>query len=413
MKAEIIGIGTEILLGKIVNTNSAYLSKKLAEAGIDCYFHTTVGDNQNRLFSALEQALSRADIIITTGGLGPTVDDITLDIVSRVLTSPLVYKKEIANLINTHFKRRRIKMPKDNLRQAYIPKNAKWFKNSAGTAPGILAKTGKKTLIALPGPPREMQPMFEQYILPFIKKSLNSKYVIISRTLKTTGLAESQLHEKIKSFLEISGSVTVGIYAHPSQVDLKITAKAKNAKSAKKMIDSVEKKLRAKLKHLVFGVDEKTLEQEVVRLLKKNTLAVAESCTGGLVSNRLTDVPGVSKNLLLSIVAYSNKAKTELLDISEKALKLHGAVSAETAKKMAANIRKLSNADIGISTTGIAGPSGSGRNKPVGLVYIALSSAGKIMVKKRYFAGTRRIIKYRSSQAALDMLRLHLLNNKL
>jgi len=221
MKAEIIGIGTEILLGGIINTNSAYLSVKLAEIGIDCYCHTTVGDNHLRLYEAITRALDRSDIVITTGGLGPTIDDITLEVIAKVTKKPLIVEKDIVKLISGHFKKRHIKMASNNLRQAHIPKGASWLKNDVGTAPGIVIKIDKKLLIALPGPPREMQPMVEKDLLQYLKKSSRRKSIILSRTLKTTGLSESRLHTRVKEFLKLSGDTTVGIYAHPSQVDFK------------------------------------------------------------------------------------------------------------------------------------------------------------------------------------------------
>ncbi len=412
MKAEIIGIGTEILLGGIVNTNSAYLSAKLAEIGIDCYYHTTVGDNHLRLYGAITQALGRSDIVITTGGLGPTIDDITLKVIAEVAKKPLVQKKDIVRLIRGHFKKRRIKMASNNLRQGYIPKGASWLKNDVGTAPGIIININKKLLISLPGPPREMRPMVERDLLRYLKKSSTKRSVILSRTLKTTGLSESRLHTKVKEFLGLSGDTTVGIYAHPSQVDLKITSKAKDTKSAKRKILLIEKKIRKDLGKLIFAADKETIEKNVADLLGKKTMAIAESCTGGLISSRLTDIAGVSKNLLLTVVAYSNKAKMGLLDVPEKKILTYGAVSAQVARAMARNIRELAGSDISIATTGIAGPSGSTMAKPVGLVYIALSTPKQTTVKKCYFVGERKTIKFRSSQAALDMLRLHLLKNR-
>ena len=408
MRAEIIGIGTEILLGQIVNSNSAYLSKKLAELGIDVYYHITVGDNPMRLYTVIMRALGRSDIVITTGGLGPTIDDITLETIAKITQRPLVLKKEILSRIQRHFRNRHIRMPQNNIRQAYIPKGAKWLKNDVGTAPGLIVKASGKTLIALPGPPRELKPMLEHDLVAYLKKLSPEKSVILTQTLKTTGLAESQLHAKVKEFLKLSGNTTVGIYAHPSQVDLKITTKAKTTSLAKKNIDAVEKRLRKRLGSLIFGVNEQTMEGEVAKLLKNKTIAIAESCTGGLLSNRLTDIPGISGNLLLSIVAYSNKAKMELLDIPQEMLKKYGAVSTPVAKAMADNVRRLANTDIGIGITGIAGPGGATREKPAGLVHIALSTASKRNYKECHFTGERKIIKFRATQTALDMLRRHL-----
>ena len=409
MKAEIIGIGTEILLGQIVNTNSAYLSRRLAGIGIDVYYHTTVGDNKKRLYESIKAAMERSDVVITTGGLGPTIDDVTLTTVAKISGKPLVLKKKIVKLISTHFRKRHINMPKNNLQQAYIPKGAVWLRNHTGTAPGLIIKMDKKFLIALPGPPREMIPMLDSDVLPYLKKQSHNKSVILSRTLKTTGLAESQVHDKVKRFMSLSGDTTVGIYAHPAQVDLKITSKAKNSDFAKSKISFIEKKIHKRLGRIIFGADNQTLEENTLKLLRGKTIAIAESFTGGLITSRITDIPGASKNLLYSIVTYSNKSKMDLLGIAYLTLKQYGAVSGQIAKAMAVNIRNLSGADIGISTTGIAGPGGAAKKKPVGLVYIALSTRLKTLVEKYYFTGERQTIKFRASQAALDMLRLYLL----
>jgi nicotinamide-nucleotide amidase len=409
MKAEIIGIGTEILLGQMVNTNSAYISKKLAEIGIDVYYHTTVGDNKNRLYESIQTALERSDIVITTGGLGPTIDDITLDVVAKIAKKPLILQQEIVGLMEEHFKKRCISMPRNNMRQAYVPKGAMWLRNNVGTAPGLIIKAGKKRLIALPGPPREMIPIFEACVLPYLKRKYSVGSVILSRTLKTTGLAESQIHEKIKQFLSLSGDTTVGIYAHPAQVDLKITVKANGSIIAKRKINAIEKKIRERLGSLIFGADSQTMEGNTLKLLKTKTIAIAESCTGGLITSRITDIPGASKNLLFSVIAYSNRSKMELLDISYEKIKKYGAVSRQTAKAMAINIKNLAGADIGISTTGITGPGGAAKDKPLGLVYIACSTEIKTITKEYHFTGSRKTIKFRASQAALNMLRLYLL----
>ncbi len=409
MKAEIIGIGTEILLGHTLNTNATYISRKLAEAGIDVYYHTTVGDNKNRLYESIKTALARSDIAITTGGLGPTIDDITLGVIAKTTKSPLALKKKILRQINRHFQKRGIKMPVNNKRQAYVPKGAIWLANHIGTAPGLIVKTDKKFIIALPGPPREMQPIFEDGVLPFLENHISRKAVILSRALKTTGLAESQIHDKIAGFLRLSGKTTVGIYAHPAQVDIKITTKAASLIQANRNIAKIEKKIRLKLGKLIFGADAETLEGAVVKLLKAKTISIAESCTGGLISSRLTDISGISKNLLASVIAYSNRSKVKILRVSPETLRHYGAASKETAADMAVNARLLLKSDVGISTTGIAGPSGATDKKPVGLVYIGLSDKNKVIVKRFNFTGTRDIIKFRASQAALDMLRHYLM----
>ena len=408
MKAEIIAIGTEILLGHIVNTNCAYISRHLAASGIDLFYHTTVGDNPQRLESAIRTALSRSDIVITTGGLGPTLDDITLAGIADSTGLPLVFRPEIARRIKAHFKSRKIRMPQDNLRQAYIPKGATWFRNNIGTAPGFSVKTGDRYLIALPGPPYELQPIFDRYVISLIKKISPKRGVIFTRTLKITGLAESQVHHKVKDMLRLSGDTTVGIYAYPSQTELKMTSKARDIQKAKKNIAPVEKAIRRRLKEFIFGADDETLEAKVAAMLRKRSIAIAESCTGGLLSSRLTDVPGISKNLIMSIVCYSNRAKMQLLNVRPGLISKYGAVSAPVAKSLAENIRNISDADIGIGISGIAGPGGATKTKPVGLVYIAMSTATKAICKEYRFIGDRRSIKFRASQAALDMLRRYL-----
>jgi nicotinamide-nucleotide amidase len=409
MNAEIIGIGTEILLGSIINTNSAWLSQRLAEIGIDVFFHTTAGDNNKRLCHAIENALKRSDIVITTGGLGPTIDDITLDVIAEIANKPLIFKKDIAVCMQNHFKKQHMRMPVSNMRQAYIPKGAVWLKNQLGTAPGLIIKKGKKLLVSLPGPPCEMQAMAESLLLPYLKRMSPKKQVILSRTLKTTGIAESRLHGKVSRFLKLSGKVTTGIYAHPGGVDIKITAKATSTAQAAKNIAIIENDIRNILGNLIFASDNESLESKIARLLKKKTIAVAESCTGGLITSRLTDIPGISHNLLFSVIAYSNESKTKLLGIPPYILKKHGAVSAATARAMASGIRILSGSDIGMSTTGIAGPGGGSRKKPIGLCYISIHDGEKSIVRRYFFTGERTLIKFKAAQAALDMLRKLLL----
>lgn len=377
MKAEIIGIGTELLLGDVVNSNAAYLSQKLAGLGIDVYYHSTVGDNPTRLASSVKTALSRSDLVITTGGLGPTVDDITAQTL-----------------------------------QPYTKKNTLILKNNVGTAPGLFTKLpDKKFLIALPGPPRELKPMFEKYAIPLLKKVSGAKSIIKSRVIKITGLSEPKVNKKVKSILKLKPPVTVGIYVKLGEVKLKITAKAASEKNALKLIAPVEKDIKKRLGDYIFGIDDQTLEGAVGELLArhKKTLAVAESCTGGLIANRITDVPGSSRYFKMGIVAYDNGIKTKfLLDVGSEQcspLQKYGAVSRQVAIKMAQGIRKLANSDIGLSTTGIAGPAGKTKTKPVGLVFIALSTPKQTICKKYHFAGARTSVKYRTSQAALDLLR--------
>lgn len=407
MRAEIISIGTEILLGQILNTNQQWLSIKLAEMGIDVYYQSTIGDNPQRLAQLIRQGLSRSDIVITTGGLGPTVDDITLDVISRVLSKKLIFNKSIACKISAHFDRQCLKMPRENLRQAHIPEGAVILKNDIGTAPGFIVEENRKTLIALPGPPRELNPMFERLAVPYIRKKLKSGWTIKIRTISITGLPESTVDQKVRDLLKSPPPVTVGIYAKPALIELKVMAKAKNEKSAKALLDKIDKKITVRLKDYIFGRDSETLERVVGEKLAKTrrTLAIAESCTGGLISDRITDVPGSSKYFKMGVVAYSNESKISQLGISPLILSKYGAVSRQVAISMAKNVREIAGTDVGLSVTGIAGPSGATDKKPVGLVYIAIAMARKTIWKEFRFKGEREVVKFRSSQAALDLLR--------
>jgi nicotinamide-nucleotide amidase len=376
MKAEIISIGTELLLGHIVNTNAAYLARRLAELGIDLYHQTTVGDNPQRLADAIRKALGRADIVILTGGLGPTVDDITAEAVAQVAGKKLTLSRLV--------------------------------RNRAGTAPGLIIDYRGRVIICLPGPPREMQPMFESDIAPFLRKCFKSKWVFRTRTIKTVGLPEARVDRMMKDLLKLSPPTTVGIYAKLREVHLVIMAKAKSERLAERAIAAIEKKIRSRLKGYIFGCDDETLESAVgKRLLEsKLTLAVAESCTGGLIANRITDVSGSSKYFKAGIVTYSNEAKESFLGVSSGTLKKYGAVSGPVAIEMAKGIKHYACADIGIGVTGIAGPMGGTATKPVGLVWIAIATDKKQSAKEFRFRGSRQDIKWQASQAALNMIRL-------
>ncbi|MCM8794808.1 MAG: competence/damage-inducible protein A [Candidatus Omnitrophica bacterium] len=414
MDAEIIAIGTELLLGFTVNTDTVFLGRVLAENGINCYRQVTVGDNKQRLAEAIRTALGRADLVITCGGLGPTVDDITLETIAEVTGRPLILHRALEKRIRARFRRIGIRMPASNIRQATIPKGAEVLSNDIGTAPGFFLKLNAagrtKYLTALPGPPAELMPMTKRFLVPRLKR-LGGAGILRSRTIKVTGLTESEVDAKVADLLRLKGKTTIGIYAHPAQIDLRITARGDSPRAAERLINRMEKRLRGRLGKLIFGVDEETLEGQVGTLLKrsKKTLAVAESCTGGLLQNRLTDVAGSSDYFLGGIVAYSNDLKRLVLGVPLQAIRRHGAVSPEVARMMAQGVCRLTEARIGLSITGIAGPSGGSKQKPVGLVYIGLSAGGKTQVIRCRFSGNRGVIKYRASQAALNLLRLHLL----
>lgn len=409
MKAEIISIGTEILLGHIVNTNANYLSKKLALLGIDLHYQTTVGDNPARIVSALREAFSRSDIVFTTGGLGPTVDDVTLSSICSATSGELIFNKTIEKRIAEHFRKRGLKKtPKDAVRQAYIPRGARWLENKVGTAPGILIEHGEKIIAALPGPPRELIPMFEKCVIPYLKrKGLAGKWTIKTKTIKIVGLVEAEVNKIVKDLLSIGPRTTLGIYVHLGEVELKITSKAENEKTAGREIKKPEKEIRKRLGKYIYGADSESLEFAVGRMLakKKKTLAIAESCTGGLIANRITDVSGSSKYFKMGITAYSNEAKVKLLGVSEEKIKKYGAVSEEVALDMAKGVKNISKADIALGVTGIAGPKGATKKNPVGLVYIAIVGDRIKTVKKCLFLGSREEIKRQASTYALNAIR--------
>ena len=407
MKAEIISIGTELLLGRIVNTNAAYLSRRLAELGIDVFYQTTVGDNRHRLQESLERSIQRANIIIMTGGLGPTVDDITTETLASFTRKKLILEKSVLKDIRSHFADRALPMPRAGARQAYIPEGAHWMKNEAGTAPGLILEYRGALVIALPGPPRELTWIFENAVIPYLKKMTKAAWTIRSRTVRITGLVESQVHQRVKKLLELGPNPTVGIYALPGEVDLTITAKASSDREARRSIAKIEAVIRRRFGQYVFGCDDETLEGAVGAVLakKRKTIAIAESCTGGLVSHRITNISGSSAYFLMGILAYSNGAKTALLGVTEDSIKRDGAVSRRVALEMARGIRNVSSADLGIGITGIAGPTGATRAKSLGLVYIALASRTKNLIREFRFKGNRSEVKFQASQAALDMVR--------
>ena len=411
MRAEIISVGTELLLGQIVDTDAAYLSKLLPESGVDLHYRVTVGDNELRLAEALKLALSRADVVFTIGGLGPTQDDLTKETVARVVGDEMVMDEESAEFMRSFFAARGVDMPETNLKQAMGPRRGRVLKNPLGTAPGAAFETEDgKVVILLPGPPREFIPMVNERVIPYLRERIGElSEVIRSRVLRIAGLGESTVEDKVKHLL--SGlNPTVAPLASLGEVHLRITAKAANVREADAMIDEMDEKLVSVLGGYIFGRDDETLEKVVVKSLiqRKLTLAIAESCTGGLIANRITDVPGSSAAFLMGIVSYSNEAKKDILGVAEQLLIDKGAVSEEVARAMAEGVRRTAGSDIGISVTGIAGPGGGTPQKPVGLVYIALSTEKGTVASRQQFSGSRVDIKLRTSQTALDMLRTSL-----
>jgi nicotinamide-nucleotide amidase len=411
VNAEIVAIGTELLLGQNVDTNSSWLAQQLALMGIDVFAFQAVGDNEKRIETALKLACERSQAVITTGGLGPTVDDVTRKVAARLSQRTLVFHENIAKEIEARFLKRGKPFPKANLNQAFIPQGATIMPNQNGTAPGFIVKIGKSHLACLPGVPFEMKAMFEATMKPFLKSLSPAASIIKSKVFRTTGISESPLNEKIADIFEKSTNPTVGVLAHWEGVDIRLTAKAASEAEADKLIEGLGKTLTTRLPNFIYGVDKDNLETIVGRMLTTRhlTLATAESCTGGLISHRVTQVPGSSNYFLRGYVLYSNEAKSDVLKIDPQLIKNKGAVSQEVAEALALKTRQVSKADVALSTTGVAGPSGGSEEKPVGLVYIGLSDDQATHSFKFQFPGDRDLVKKMASQAALEILRRHCL----
>ncbi|MBS4008852.1 MAG: competence/damage-inducible protein A [Clostridium sp.] len=407
MKTEIIAVGTELLLGQIMNSNARFLSEKLAEKGIDVYWHTVVGDNPRRVAETFGIALSRADLIIFSGGLGPTLDDLTKETVADVLGLTLEKDEAWEKKLEAIFARLERKMTENNYKQALIPKGARLLINNHGTAPGIWLEHGEKTIILLPGPPRELMPMFTEQVLALLPEKSG---VILSRVLKITGMGESAMEELIADLLANQTNPTIAPLAKHAEVHLRLTAKAADRKEAEELLAATESDLLKRLGDAVFARDEETMADKVANLLltRKLTIAVAESCTGGLLAHMLTNVSGSSAYFFQGQVVYSNRSKTELLGVQPELIEKYGAVSEQVAGSMAENLRIRSLCDLAVAITGVAGPTGGTVEKPVGLVFMALAAAEGTFCRKFNFFGNRETIKERAVMAALNMLRLYL-----
>ena len=412
MNAEIICVGTELLLGDILNTNVQFLSRQLAAMGINVYYQTSVGDNPERLTSALETAIERSNLIIFTGGLGPTKDDITVKTVCDAIGYELYEDSEAKSRIISYHNKLGKEMPENNLKQALLPKGATVFYNSCGTAPGAALECGDQAIIFLPGPPKEMQTMFNESVAQYLTKF--SDGAIKSTFLNIFGIGESKVDELIADLLG-SKNPTVAPYAKDGEVTLRITAKAQTPTAAEALCQGMIKELRSRFGTAAYGTDGDTLQSVAVSLLKEKglTLATAESCTAGYISKRITDVPGSSSVFLMGVTTYSNQSKTNELSVDAELIRQYGAVSAPVAAAMANGVRKKSGADIGISITGIAGPDSDGTDKPVGLSYIGLADKDKVYVieSRKGSDHDREYIRYASASEAINMLREYLLTN--
>jgi nicotinamide-nucleotide amidase len=419
LKTELICVGTELLEGKL-NTNSSYIGDRLASIGLNLAFETTVGDNLAELKRTFEAALERSNIIIVTGGLGPTFDDLTREALAETLDRPLRLDREALSEIAAMFVKRNIDMPKNNERQAFIIEGAKLLRNALGTAPGQMVEVEKKKrkaiVFLLPGPPKEMQPLFEASVFPELKKhsrGFRKKFV-----LHVYGLGESAADERIRPIIDAERkiekeSVFFTILAHQSIVDIHASVRGTDEMLVDETITTLKKEFSDALGDDIYGSDRQTLESVVGELLAKNrkTLSMAESCTGGLISERITSVPGSSMYFREAAVVYSNETKHKLLGVNEETLKLYGAVSAQTAVEMAQGIKNISGTDYAVSVTGIAGPSGGTKEKPVGLVYVGICGPKIHSAFECHFRGSRSDVRQAAANKALDLLRRQIIED--
>lgn len=401
--AEILCVGTEILIGDIVNTNAAYISGKLALLGIDQYYQAAVGDNPERLEIAVRSALERADLVIMSGGLGPTYDDLTKETVAKCMGRALRLDARSLERIKEIFAFRRKVMTENNAKQAMVPEGAVIFDNNAGTAPGYAIEDLErgKIVIMLPGPPFELKRMFEESVLPYLRSFTDQRF--FSKNINIFGMGESEVESNLKELMESSSDPTVAPYCGDGEVRLRVTSKGSDeALCEKKCDEMIERICRTSVGSFVYGFDTDLAKTTVSELLKqKKTVACAESCTGGLIAKRITDIPGSSEIFGYGAVTYSNEAKMKLLSVSAETLRACGAVSDRTAMEMADGVRALSGADIGVSATGIAGPGGGTAEKPVGLVYLGISSSKGTRSVKLLLNGSRDRVRLLTSQNAL------------
>lgn len=409
MRVEILAVGTELLLGQIANTNARWMSESLAAIGADVLHHQVVGDNLDRIVEAMRLSADRADVVIVTGGLGPTQDDITRDALAVVMGAPMVRHPELEDLLREKFRSfGRREMPESNLRQADVPEGARYLTPSRGTAPGLVADLpGGRRIYAVPGVPEEMVEMMEGTILPELASQ--GAAVVRSRVLRCAGIGESALAERVDDLFSGSANPTIAFLASSGEVKVRITAKAATAEEAERLIDPVAEEVRQRLGDVVFTADDETLEAAVVRLLTDAgaTLACAESITGGGVGARITSVPGASEVFVGSAVVYRNEAKRAVLGVSEDTLGRPGPVSEECAREMAAGARRVFGSDLGLSLTGAAGPESHGGASP-GAIWIALDGDAVTHARGFRVPGERDRVRRWAEQAALDLVRRHL-----
>ena len=411
MKAEIVSIGSEILRGKIVDTNANFIAQKLAELSIDLSYISAVGDNQKMLLSLLKKALSRSDLIITTGGLGPTEDDITYPVIAETLHLKLIKSPEAEKNLKRILHSIKIKLSPSNLKQAYLPEGAKVIINKYGTAPAMILEKDNKIISSFPGVPYEMKKLIEENLIPYLKEKFPPSLIKKSKTLKITGLGESSVNELIRNYINEQTNFSFGIYANPEDIQIQITTQAPTEKEVDQLLQFSANQLTKILGSYVYGTDQQSLEEVMGNLLKAKNIkvAVAESCTGGMLGEMITNIPGSSEYFQGGVISYNAKIKEELLKVPPEIIKKYGEVSEQVARLMAEGVRKCCYSDIGISITGISGPGGATEKKQVGLVYMALANGKKILIQKHQLFGNRQQIRLRASRRALNLLRMYLI----
>lgn len=410
MRAEIIATGTELLAGGMLDTNSLFLSEELMALGLETVFKTVVGDEEKDMEAALTIALGRVDAVIVTGGIGPTEDDLTRKVVAKVIKKRLVLNEEALKSIHTRLAGRGREFATSNDKQALVPAGARVLMNPVGIAPGFFIDETGTFLAVLPGVPREMRAMYDEVLRPVLEARFGGMIVTTRRVLHTFGMSESAVNHAICDIL-VRDAPRVGLTAKETGIDIRIIAREAGAERSRALVNTVEAAIREKLGDAVYSMDGQNLEEVVGALLKqrKLTLAVAESCTGGLIGARITGIAGSSEYFERGAVVYSNRAKTEMLGVPALLIEKYGAVSSEVAVAMAQGMRQAAGADLGLSVTGIAGPGGGTAQKPVGLVYMALASAQGVKAIEHRFMGDRDQVRLMASQAALDMVRRHLI----
>lgn len=412
LSAEIIAVGSELLTPVKMDTNSLWLTGKLYEIGIEVMLKTIVGDDEARLEEVIKDALKRSDVVITTGGLGPTEDDVTRPVAARAVGRELIYHDEIEEILRERFRQWGREMPEINKRQAYVIDGADVLPNPNGSAVGMYLRENGKTLVVLPGPPRENQPMFENHVFGKLKE-LAGEVHVRRRLLRVSGMGESAVDELIAPIYTAYDTVQTSTLFNRTEIEVHLAARADSDADADKLLDEISEKMAAVLGPALFASDGEQMEEVIGRLLTERgeTLSVAESCTGGLIGMRLTEVPGSSAYFIEGAVTYSNDAKIRTLDVPREILDEHGAVSAETAEAMASGMRLRAGTDHAISVTGVAGPDGGSERKPVGTVFIGYSTKKLTKSIKFLFPGDRNLIRWRASQTALDYLRRQILKN--